>query len=76
VIAESLSEPGRILSLSFWRDDAAVARWRALETHRAAQRAGRASVFVDYRLRIADVSRDYGMRDRDQAPPDSKAAHG
>jgi heme-degrading monooxygenase HmoA len=73
---ESLSEPGRILSLSFWRDEAAVARWRTLETHRAAQRAGRASVFIDYRLRIAEVSRDYGMRDREQAPPDSKAAHG
>ena len=65
---ESLSEPGRILSLSFWRDEAAVAQWRRFSEHRAAQRAGRATVFEDYRLRVATVVRDYGMTDRAQAP--------
>ena len=73
---ESLSRPGRILSLSFWRDDAAVARWRALEAHRIAQDAGRATIFHDYRLRIAGVIRDYGMHDRREAPADSIVRHG
>lgn len=73
---ESLSEPGRILSLSFFRDEAAVARWRQIEEHRAAQRAGRRRIFSDYRLRLATVLRDYGMHDRAGAPPDSKDAHG
>ena len=70
---ESLTEPGKILSLSFWRDEAAVARWRTLEAHRAAQDAGRAGVFAGYRLRVADVLRDYGLNDRHQAPDDSRA---
>ena len=65
---ESLGEPGRMLSLSFWRDEAAVRQWREYAEHRAAQHAGRASVFEDYRLRIATVVRDYGMTDRAQAP--------
>lgn len=68
---ESLSEPGKLLSLSFWRDEAAVSKWRNMEAHRAAQAQGRASVFDDYRLRIAGVVRDYGMRDRAEAPSDS-----
>ena len=73
---ESLTEPGKILSLSFWRDEAAVAAWRALPPHRAAQAEGRAEVFEDYRLRIAEVVRDYGLTARVQAPPDSRAANG
>ncbi len=73
---ESLTRPGRILSLSFWRDEAAVAQWRTLEPHRLAQAAGRGSIFRDYRLRIAEVSRDYGMRDRQEAPTDSRLRHG
>jgi len=73
---ESLSEPGKILSLSFWRDEAAVARWRQQEEHRRAQIAGRQSVFADYRLRIVTVVRDYGMTERAQAPADSRALHG
>ena len=71
---ESLTTPGKILSLSFWRDEAAVAAWRNLEAHRAAQSAGRSDIFRDYRLRIAAVIRDYGMTDRAQAPPDSRSA--
>ena len=72
---ESLSEPGKILSLSFWQDEKAVSRWRNLEAHRAAQARGRAGLFANYRLRIAEVMRDYGLRDRDEAPPDSRAAN-
>jgi heme-degrading monooxygenase HmoA len=73
---ESLSRPGRILSLSFWRDEQAVEAWRRLEVHRAAQAKGRAEVFDGYRLRVAAVLRDYGMFEREQAPADSRAFHG
>lgn len=73
---ESLSEPGKILSLSFWRDEAAVRNWRNLEVHRAIQAEGRDHIFADYRLRVADVIRDYGMRDRTSAPEDSQREHG
>lgn len=73
---ESLSEPGKLLSLSFWRDEAAVAAWRNLEAHRTAQAAGRAGIFRDYRLRVVAVMRDYGLADRGQAPGDSRAVHG
>ncbi len=72
---QSLSDPKRLLSLSFWRDEAAVAQWRQLESHRRAQSAGRDHVFTDYRLRIAKVVRDYAMSDRAQAPADSRTAH-
>jgi len=65
---QSLTVPGKILSLSFWRDEAAVARWRRHEQHREAQRAGRTGIFRTYRLRVAAVVRDYGMDDRDEAP--------
>lgn len=71
----SLTEPGKLLSLSFWRDEAAVAAWRNTAQHRATQAKGRNGVFDDYRLRIAGVIRDYGMSERDGAPPDSRLAH-
>jgi heme-degrading monooxygenase HmoA len=71
----SLVEEGKILSLSFWRDEEAIQQWRNLETHRLAQRKGRDGIFTDYRLRVASVSRDYGMNTREQAPVDSKSAH-
>lgn len=73
---ESLTQPGKILSLSFWRDEEAIASWRKLERHRQAQASGRKVYFKDYRLRIADVIRDYGMNDRTEAPDDSIASHG
>lgn len=72
---QSLSDAGKILSLSFWRDEEAVQSWRNLEAHRAAQSLGRAQIFSHYRLRIASVIRDYGLHDREQAPDDSRAAH-
>ena len=72
---ESLAQRGKYLSQSFWRDEAAVAAWRNTAEHRAAQAAGRGGVFRNYRLRIAEVVRDYGLNDRAQAPVDSKVVH-
>jgi heme-degrading monooxygenase HmoA len=72
---QSLTNPGKILSLSFWRDEAAVTKWRNTEAHREAQTKGRNGVFQDYRLRVAEVLRDYGLGDREKAPPDSQAHH-
>ena len=73
---QSLSNPQKILSLSFWRDEEAVKGWRNIEAHRSAQRKGRSEVFQDYRLRIAGVIRDYGLNEREQAPTDSRFQHG
>jgi heme-degrading monooxygenase HmoA len=72
---ESLTEKGKILSLSFFRDEEAVAAWRNIPQHRRTQSKGRATIFENYRLRIAGVIRDYGMNDRLQAPKDSRALH-
>jgi heme-degrading monooxygenase HmoA len=72
---QSLADESRVLSLSFWRDEESVAQWRNLEAHRAAQAEGRARVFRDYRLRVAEVVRDYGMNEREGAPDDSRNAH-
>ncbi|HAT30233.1 MAG TPA: antibiotic biosynthesis monooxygenase [Janthinobacterium sp.] len=72
---QSLSEPDKLLSLSFFRDEQAVAQWRGLEAHRSAQGAGREGIFRDYRLRVAAVVRDYGLAEREGAPEDSRARH-
>ena len=72
---ESLTTPGKFLSLSFWRDEEAIRQWRNLDTHRVAQAKGRGEVFADYRLRVAAVMRDYGMNERAGAPQDSREAH-
>ncbi|MBZ9789478.1 antibiotic biosynthesis monooxygenase [Rhizobium sp. 3T7] len=72
---ESLTNRGKLLSLSFWRDEEAVKTWRNLEAHRAAQHAGRNGVFADYRLRIGHIVRDYGMNERAEAPTDSRKVH-
>ncbi|TPK90276.1 antibiotic biosynthesis monooxygenase [Mesorhizobium sp. B2-4-17] len=73
---QSLADPSRILSLSFWRDEDAVKAWRNTEEHRQAQQAGRGGIFAGYRLRIAHVIRDYGLTEREQAPADSRAVNG
>ena len=73
---ESLTTPGKLLSLSIWRDEAALEEWRKLTQHRAAQKAGREVMFDDYRLRVASVIRDYGMAEREEAPEDSRSLHG
>ncbi len=72
---QSLTEPSKLLSISFWRDEDAVRRWRELEAHRGMQRRGRNGVFADYRLRVASVLRDYGMNERGEAPHDSRTVH-
>jgi heme-degrading monooxygenase HmoA len=72
---QSLTNPNKILSLSFFRDETALAAWRNLNSHRNAQSAGRTGIFRDYRLRIVAVVRDYGLHDRDEAPDDSKRVH-
>ena len=72
---QSLTNPGKLLSISFFRDEAAVAEWRRLEAHREAQAKGRGGVFKGYRLRVAQVLRDYGMDARDEAPEDSRSMY-
>jgi heme-degrading monooxygenase HmoA len=72
---ESLTNKGKMLSLSIWRDEEAVKRWRQFEGHRLAQAKGRGGIFADYRLRVASVIRDYGMSEREQVPADSRAVH-
>jgi heme-degrading monooxygenase HmoA len=73
---ESISAPGRFVSLSFWRDEEAVRKWRNVQQHRAAQAKGRKGIFDSYRLRVCSVIRDYEMNKRDQAPHDSVEVHG
>ena len=72
---QSINDPGKILSLSFWKDEESVKSWRNIEVHRSAQSEGRNNIFKDYHLRIAEVNRDYGMFDRAEAPVDSKTFH-
>ena len=72
---QSLTDPGKILSLSFWEDDESIKGWRNLEEHRHAQYEGRHGIFKDYHLRIAHVIRDYGMFERQEAPADSRQFH-
>ncbi|RHY68019.1 hypothetical protein DYB30_003508 [Aphanomyces astaci] len=73
---QSLSSPDKVLSLSFWRDEAAIQRWRNVESHRFAQAKGRDGIFQDYRIRIGGIVRDYGLTEREQAPQDSRDSHG
>lgn len=70
---QSLNDDQKILSLSFWEDEAAITRWRNLEQHRAAQSKGRHELFENYRIRVGHIVRDYSMDDREQAPEDSNA---
>lgn len=72
---ESLAEPGKLLSLSFWRDEESIRKWRSLELHRAAQSVGRTEIFHDYHLHIAEVTRDYSLTNRNQTPFDSREIH-
>lgn len=73
---QSLGDPAKFVSLSFWRDEEAVRKWRNVQKHREAQKKGRAGIFSAYRLRVAKVVRDYGMQQRSQAPEDSVKVHG
>ena len=73
---ESISNKGKFVSLSFWRDEEAVRKWRTLQKHREAQKKGRGGIFGSYRLRVAQVLRDYTMDERAQTPRDSVQVHG
>jgi heme-degrading monooxygenase HmoA len=72
----SLTHPGKLLSLSVWQDEDAVKAWRNLEAHRDMQGQGRQEMFANYRIRVAAVLRDYGLKERAQAPADSRSVHG
>ncbi|MCB0489074.1 MAG: antibiotic biosynthesis monooxygenase [Cyclobacteriaceae bacterium] len=73
---QSLTDPNKLLSLSFWKDEVSIEQWRNLEVHRSAQQRGRSGVFSDYRLRVSSVIRDYGLNRREDAPLDSRSIHG
>ena len=73
---ESVATRGKFVSISFWRDEAAVAAWRNVDGHRLAQSKGREGIFADYRIRVASVIRDYSMSVRGDAPADSRQMHG
>jgi len=73
---ESITSKGKFVSLQFWKDEESVRKWRNLQKHREAQKKGRAGIFKSYRLRIAEVRRDYTMDERAQAPADSVQVHG
>jgi heme-degrading monooxygenase HmoA len=73
---ESITNKGKFVSLSFWRDEECVRKWRNVQKHREAQAKGRGGIFTGYRLRIAQVIRDYDMDKREQAPGDSRKVHG
>jgi heme-degrading monooxygenase HmoA len=73
---ESITTPGKFVSLQFWKDEESVRKWRNVQKHREAQKQGRGGIFASYRLRIAGVIRDYTMDTRAQAPADSVAIHG
>jgi heme-degrading monooxygenase HmoA len=73
---QSITNPKKLLSLSFFENEDAVKEWRNLEVHREAQNAGRSGIFKDYRLRVASVMRDYGLNECEAAPLDSKKTHG
>lgn len=70
---ESVSRPGVFLSLSWWRDEAAITQWRQTVCHRDSQREGREAIFAGYRIHVVSTLRAYGMHDRAQAPADSNA---
>ncbi|MBI3139056.1 MAG: antibiotic biosynthesis monooxygenase [Sphingobacteriales bacterium] len=72
---QSIADPEKVLSLSFWKDEESLIQWRNIELHRKAQQEGRNSIFEHYRLRVATVQRDYGMTEREQAPDDSNQFH-
>lgn len=72
---QSLADPNKLLSLSFWKDEASVTQWRNLEEHRIAQAKGRGRLFNDYRIRVGSITRDYSLSERQQAPEDSREAH-
>lgn len=73
---ESSKDPGKYVSVSFWRDEVALAHWRNLEQHRVVMAKGRGGILRDYRIRVTKLLWDYSLSDREQAPRDSRALFG
>ncbi len=69
---QSLADPEKVLSLSFWKDEKGIRQLRDLELHRVAESRGMKEIFSGYRIRVAEVTRDYGLVDRNEAPPELK----
>ncbi len=63
----SVSTPGRYVSLSFWRDEAAVKTWRVHDDHRLAQGRGKRELFADFRISVAEILRSYTLAEREVA---------
>lgn len=61
---QSLATPGKYVSLSFWRDEEAVRRWRSQGAHRIAQELGKKEIFADFRISIGHLVRDYTLAER------------
>ena len=64
----SMYNEGKYLSVSFWRDENALNQWREHLGHRDAQEKGITNIFRNYRIRVAEVIRDYGKDNRKEAP--------
>lgn len=73
---QSLTNPEKLLSVSFFESEAAVQAWRNLAHHREAQGTGRGGLFASYRIRVTQVLRDYTLDERDEAPEDSNRYFG
>lgn len=54
----SLQRPGWLVSLSIWRNEKALIRWRTHALHHDIQEKGRSSVFADYHLRVGEIVAD------------------
>jgi heme-degrading monooxygenase HmoA len=65
---ESLSREGRLVSISYWRDDDSVKRWREHNRHHLAQLSAREGILSDYRITVAEIERQYGTLARTEAP--------
>jgi len=61
---ESMLTPHKYLSLSFWRDEDSVARWREHGMHQSAQMLGKSEIFADFRISVAEIKRQYTLADR------------
>lgn len=68
---QSLVDEKKVLSLSFWATEPDIANWRNQLDHRKGQQKGKDELFESYRIRVAEVVRDYSDSARIQAPADS-----
>jgi heme-degrading monooxygenase HmoA len=68
---QSLIDESKILSLSFWENEKVIEKWRNIHEHRMGQKEGKEKLFHSYRIRVAQVVRDYTESERNEAPNDS-----